>query len=154
MKRLRTLSILVLALGVIYLEVSIFSLYQYRSVLQVFAHYGIPDEVQLSVPAVAQARSQLFGAFVAFALIGVIVIVVGLGLSLTKEWARKFLLGLVSVLFILHLARLVFDYRLINFLLAERMMEVLIIGALALLSWYWLRRDSNVEQRVDASAAT
>jgi hypothetical protein len=154
MKRLRTLSILVLTLGVIYLAASAFSLYHYRSVLQLFADYGVPDEAQLSVPGVAQARSQLFGAFVAFSLIGVIVIFVGIGLSLAKEWARKFWLGLVSVLFGLHMARLILDYRLSNFLLVERIIEVLLIGGLALLSWYWLRRKSNVEQRVDASAAT
>jgi hypothetical protein len=154
MKRLRTLSILVLILGGGYLAVSLFSLYQYHAVLQVFADYGVSDEVQLSVPGVAQARGQLFGAFVEFALVGVIVILVGLGLLLAKEWARTSWLPLVSVLVVIHMARLILDYRLSNFLLVERITEVFLIGALALLSWHWLRRKSNVEQRVDASAAT
>jgi hypothetical protein len=154
MKRLRTLSILVLALGVIYLAVSIFSLYQYRSVLQLFSDYGVPDEVALSNPEVAQARAQLFGAFVVFSLIGVIVMFVGLGLYLAKGWARKFWLGLVSLLFVLHTVRLISDFRLSSFLLIERIVQVLLIGSLALLSWYWLRLNINRELHADASTAT
>lgn len=83
-----------------------------------------------------------------------IVILVGTGLFLAKEWARKLWLGLVSVLLILHLMRLILDYRVGNFVLVERIIEVLLIGALALLSWLWLQRRSNGELRVDSSAAT
>ena len=154
MKRLRILSILVLTLGVIYLTVSLFSLYQYRSVLQLFADYGVSDEIALSNPEIAQARGQLFGAFVVFSLIGVVVMFAGLGLYLSKGWARTFWLGLVSLLFVLHTVRLISDFRLSNFLLIERIVEVLLIGSLALLSWYWLRLKRNVELHADASAAT
>jgi|SRR5687768_9997034 len=154
MRRVRTLSILVLALGVTYLAFSLFSLYQYRNVLQLFAVYGVSNEIALSNPEVAQARGQLFGAFLVFSLIGVVVMFVGLGLFWAKEWARKFWLVLVSVLFVLHLARLIADFRSSDFLLIERTLEVLIIGSLALLSWYSLQRKSNADQRVDASAAT
>ena len=154
MKRLRILSILVLTLGVVYLAVSLFSLYQYRNVLQVFAAYGISDEIALSNPEVAQARDQLLGAFVVFSVLGVIVVFGGLGLYLAKGWARKFWLGLVSLLFVLHTVRLVSDFRLSSFLLIERIVEVLLIGSLALLSWYWLRLKRNVELHADTSPAT
>ena len=154
MKRLRVLSVLVLTLGVIYLAVSLLSLYQYHSVLQVFAAYGVSDEIALSNPEVAQARDQLLGAFVVFSVLGGIVMFGGLGLYLAKGWARKFWLGLVSLLFVLHTVRLVSDFRLSSFLLMERIVEVLLIGSLALLSWYWLRLKCNGELHADASAAT
>ena len=154
MKRLRKLSILVLTLGVIYLAVSLFSLYQYRNVLQLFADYGVYDEIALSNLEVAQVRGQLFGAFVVFSLIGVVVMFVGLGLYFAKGWARRFWLGLVSLLFVLHTVRLISDFRLSNFLLIERVIEVLLIGSLALLSWYWLWLKGNAKLHADASAAT
>ena len=154
MKRMRILSIVVLTLGLIYLAVSLFSLYQYRNVLQVFAAYGVSDEIALSKPEVSQARDQLFGAFVVFSVLGVVVMFGGLGLYLAKGWARKFWLGLVSLLFVLHTVRLVSDFRLSSFLLIERIVEVLLIGSLALLSWYWLRLKRNVELHADASPAT
>ena|SRR5687767_3928138 len=154
MKSLRILSILVLALGVIYLAVSLFSLYQYRNVLQVFATYGVSDEIALSNPEVAQARDQLLGAFVVFSVLGVIVMIGGLGLYLAKGWARKFWLGLVSLLFVLHMVRLIADFRRSNLLLIERILEVLLIGSLVLLSWYWLRLKRNGELHADAASAT
>ena len=155
MKRLRTLAILVLALGLIYLAVGMFSLYHYRKVLQLFAYYGVPDEIQLSVPDIAQTRGKLFGAFVEFSIMSVVVIFVGVGLYRAKEWARIFWLGLVSILFVLHVARLIMDYRLSNFVLVERIAEVLLIGTLGLLSWHWLWRKSiNAKLRGDKSAGT
>ncbi len=155
MKRVRTLAILVLALGLIYLASGIFSLYQYRSVSQLFAYYGVPDEIWMRNPDIAQTRSKLWKASLEFSTVSVIVLVVGFGLYRAREWARKFWLALVLLLCVIHAVRLVLDYRLSNLLLAERVTEVVLIGALALLSWFWLwRKPINAELRGYESAAT
>ena len=152
---MRTLAFLVLALGLIYLAVGMFSLYHYRKVLQLFAYYGVPDEIQMSVPDIAQTRSKLWYAFLEFSVGSVIVLIAGFGLYLAKEWARKFWLALVLLLFVMHVARLVMDYRLSNLLLVERIAEVMLIGGLAVLSWFWLWRKSiNAVLRGDEPAAT
>jgi hypothetical protein len=137
MKRLRPLAILVIVLGVLYLAFGIFSFYHYRKVLQLFAYYGVSDEIQMSVPEIAQTRSQLLGASIEFSIVGIVVLCVGIGLLLAKEWARKIWLVLVGLLTVFHVARLVVDYRLSNFILLERIVEVMLIGALAVLSWRW-----------------
>ena len=155
MKRFRTLSILVLVLGVLYLAFSIFSLYHYRKVLQLFAYYGVSDEIQMSVPDIAQTRGKLLGAFIELSIVGVLVLSVGIGLYLAQEWARKIWLALVSLLVAFHIARLVLDYQLSRFILLERIAELLLIGALALLSWRWLWGKSiNAKLRGDTPAAT
>ena len=152
---MRTLAFLVLALGLIYLAVGMFSLYHYRKVLQLFAYYGVPDEIQMSVPDIAQTRSKLWYAFLEFSVGSAIVLIAGFGLYLAKEWARKFWLALVLLLFVMHVARLIMDYRLSNLLLVERIAEVMLIGGLAVLSWFWLWRKSiNAELRGDEPAAT
>ena len=149
------MAILVLALGVIYLAFGMFSLYQYRSVSQLFAYYGVPDEIWMSNPDIAQTRTKLWKGFLEFSLVSVIVLLVGFGLYRAKEWARKFWLALVLLLCVMHAARLVLDYRLSNLLLAERIAEVVFIGGLALLSWFWLwRKTINAELRGYGSSAT
>jgi hypothetical protein len=154
MKRMRTLAILVLALGLIYLAVGMFSLYHYRRVFQLFAYYDVPEEIWMSNPDIAQTRSRLWDGFLEFSIFSVLVLLVGLGLYRAKEWARKFWLGLVLLLCVMHVARLVMDYRLSNLLLAERIAEVVLIAALALLSWLWLwRKPVNAKLRGDESAA-
>jgi hypothetical protein len=155
MKRIRILAILVLPLGLLYLAVGVFSLYHYRKILQLFAYYGVPDEIQMSNPDTAQTRGKLWGAFLEFSIISVIVLIVGFGLYLAKEWARKLWLALAPLLVVMHVARLAMDYRQSNFLLVERIAEVMLIGALAVLSWFWLWRKSiNAKLRRDESAAT
>ena len=144
-----------LALGLIYLAVGVFSLYHYRRVFQLFAYYGVPEDIWMSNPDIAQTRSKLWGAFMEFSITSVVVLLVGLGLYRAKEWARKIWLALVLLLCVMHVARLVMDYRLSNVLLAERIAEVVLIAALALLSWLWLWRKSvSVKLRGDESAAT
>ena len=133
-----------LTLGLIYLAVGILSLYLYRNIYQTLSYYGVSEEIMMSVPDIAQTRGQLWGAFVAFSIISVIVLFVGLGLCLAKEWARKSWLVLVSLLLLIHVARLILDYQTSNLLLLERVLEVLLMGALATLSWRWLwRRPIN-----------
>src|SRR2546423_13087319 len=98
MKRLRILSFLVLTLGVLYLAFSGLSLYHYRKMLATLAYYGVSDEVQLSIPEIAQTRAQLRGGFIIFLIVGVIVLCVGIGLFLAKAWARKMWLIVISIL--------------------------------------------------------
>jgi hypothetical protein len=155
MKRMRTLAILVLTLGLIYLAVGVFSLYHYRRVFQLFTYYGVPEEIWMSNPDIAQTRGRLWNAFLEFSIVSVVVLLVGFGLYRAKEWARKIWLVLVLLLCMMHVARLVMDYRLGNLLLTERIAEVVLIVALALLSWFWLWRKSvYAELRGDESAAT
>ncbi len=89
MKRVRILAILVLALGLIYLAFGMFSLYQYRSVSQLFAYYGVPDEIWMRNPDIAETRNKLWKGFLEFSIVSVIVLLVGFGLYRAKEWARK-----------------------------------------------------------------
>ena len=155
MKRTRTLAILVLTLGLIYLAVAAVSLYQHQQLLQMFVYYGVPEEVWMSNPDIAQTRGKLWNAFLEFSIVSVIVLIAGLGLYLAKEWARKFWLALVLLLCVMHSARLVMDYRVSNLLLLERIAEVVLVGVLTMLSWFWLwRKSSSVKLRGDESAAT
>ncbi len=155
MKRTRTLAILVLALGLIYLAVAGVSLYQHQRMFQMFAYYGVPEEIWMSNPEIAQTRSKLWDAFIEFSVVSVIVLIAGLGLYLAKEWAREFWLALVLLLCVMHVARLAMDYRVNDLLLVERMAGVVLIGALAMLSWFWLwRKSSSAKLRGDESAAT
>jgi hypothetical protein len=155
MKRTRTLAILVLALGLLYLAVAVLSLYQHQRMFQMFAYYGVPEEIWMSNPDIAQTRGKLWNAFIEFSIVSVIVLTAGLGLYLAKEWARKFWLALVLLLCAMHVARLAMDYRGSNLLLVERITEVVLIGALAMLSWFWLwRKSSSAKLRGDESAAT
>lgn len=142
MKRLRILSFLVLTLGVLYLAVSALAVYHYRKMIALLDYYGISDEVQLSIPEVAETRAQLMSSFIIFLILGVIVLCAGVGLYLAKSWARKMWLVLVCLLTAFHLLRLVSDYHQSKFILLERIGEVVLIGSLAALSWLWLRRES------------
>jgi|SRR5947209_3956349 len=154
MKRLRILSFLVLTLGVLYLAGSGLSLYYYRNLLSTFAYYGVSDEVQLSIPEIARVRAMLKGGFIILLVVGVVVLCVGIGLFLSKSWARKTWLILVSVLSVFHLVRLVLDYQLSDFILFERIGEVVIVGGLATLSWFWLRREFSKQDVHNTQAAT
>jgi hypothetical protein len=155
MKRTRTLAILVLTLGLIYLAIAVVSLYQHQQLLQMFTYYGVPEVIWMSNPDIAQTRGKLWNAFIEFSIVSVTVLIAGLGLYLAKEWARKFWLALVLLLCVMHVARLVMDYRVSNLLLVERTAEVVLIGALAMLSWFWLwRKSSSAKLRGDESAAT
>ena len=107
-----------------------------------FAYYGVPEEIWMSNPDIAQTCGKLWNASIEFSIVSVIVLIVGLGLYRVKEWARKFWLALVLLLFVMHVARLVMDYRFSNLLLAERVAEVVLMAALAVLSWFWLWRKS------------
>ena len=154
MERMQRLAILVLALGLIYLGVGVVSLYQHQQLLQMFAYYGVPEDVWMSNPGIAQTRGKLWNAFIEFSIVSAIVLIVGCGLYRAKEWARKCWLALVLLLYVMHAARLAMDYQLGNMLLAERVAEVLLIGTLAVLSWLWLWRKSiGAELRGNEPAA-
>ncbi|HKQ99990.1 MAG TPA: hypothetical protein VJT09_04915 [Pyrinomonadaceae bacterium] len=144
MKRWRILSFLALALGALYLTVSGLSLYHYRKMLDVFAYYGVSDEVQLSVPEIAQTRAQLMSSFILLLITGVLVLCAAVGLYLAKSWARGMWLVLISLLTLLHILRLVSDYQQSSFIFLERIVEVLLVGGLAALSWFWARRENNM----------
>jgi hypothetical protein len=154
MRTLRTLSILVLAFGVLYFAAAMFSLYHYRSVLRLFAQYGVPDEVQLSVPDIAHTRAQLFGAFIEFLIIGLVVSFVGIALGRAWRWSRRAWLWVVTLLLFFHAARLVFDFRLGSLIAFERIAELFLIGMIAVVSWRWLMRDTVIAAFRGNAAAT
>jgi hypothetical protein len=154
MKSKGILAVLVIALGGIYLFVGLFSLYIYRQSLQLFAYYGISDEIQMSVPEIARAHGNLMGAFAVFTIAGVGVLCVGIGLYLAKKWARKVWLVLIILLTLFHAARLVVDYQLGIIVFLERVGEVALITSLAVLSWKWLRWEAITGIVRDETAAT
>jgi len=140
MNKLRILASIVLLLGGLYLAVGISSLLQYRNVLQTFAYYGISNEIQMSVPEIASARNRLLAGAIEFPVVGIAVLCIGVGLRFSKPWARSAWLAVVSFLTLFHIARLFQDYQLYNPVVLMRIIEVLFIGSLAVISWWWLHR--------------
>ena len=141
MKTLRILSAVVFIFGLLYVGAGLFSLYHYRDTLALFAQYGVSDEVQLSIPEVAQTRATLIGAFIEFSIIGIVVSSNAIALFCAHRWSRRTWLWVVSLLVLFHVGRLVLDFRLGSFLFLERIAELLLISLMAALSWRWLTRE-------------
>lgn len=134
----RILASIVLLFGGLYLAVGISSFLQYRSMSHTFAYYGVSTEIQMRVPEIAKARTRLIAGAIEFPFIGILVLCVGLGLRLAWPWARQVWLGLVLLLTLFHVARLIQDYQLYDPIVLVRIVEVLLIGSLAVISWRWL----------------
>jgi hypothetical protein len=119
-------------------------LYQYFRVAAVFASYGISEAVQNDMPGIVEVRRTFLSGFTLFLLFGVPSLIVGVGLYFRREWARKAWLVLVLLIVLLHLCRLVVDYHLGGLWLLEGLLEVLLIGVLAIVSWKGLYRRNIV----------
>jgi len=154
MNKLRILASIVLLLGGLYLAIGISSYLQYRHVLQTFAYYGVSDEIQMSVPEIASARNRLLSGAIEFPLAGIIVLCVGIGLRFAKLWARRvWLVVVVAFLTLFHIARLFQDYQFHNQRVLLRIVEVFLIGSVAVLSWSWLHRKSDGDGSAEESRA-
>jgi hypothetical protein len=154
MRTLRILSVLVLALGLLYIIAASVSLYTYRSMLQTFAYYGVSDDVQLSIPEIAQTRARLVGGFIQFLITGVLASFVAIALFRRTRWSRRMWLWLVILLVVLHAARLVLDFRLSSFIAVERVVELLLVTALAVFSWRSLTRHNVIAAFRQSPTAT
>jgi hypothetical protein len=92
------------------------------------------------MPGIVEVRRRLLFGFTVFLLLGLPSLIVGVGLYFRREWARKAWLVLVLLIVLLHLCRLVVDYHLGGLWLLEGLLEVLLIGVLAIISWKRLYR--------------
>ena len=148
----RTLDYVVVSLGIIYLALAASFLQQYREVARVFAHYGISeaDFADLSIGATRQA---LFSGAIVCLSLGLSTLIAGAGLFLSKEWARKLWLAMATLLPLLHLVRLVVDYKLGPLWTAERLLELIAVSLLALFSWRVLS-NARADGTVPATTAT
>jgi hypothetical protein len=148
----RTLDYVVVSLGIIYLALAASFLQQYREVARVFAHYGISeaDFADLSIGATRQA---LFSGSIVCLFLGLSTLIAGAGLYLHKEWARKLWLAVATLLPLLHLVRLVVDYKLGPLWTAERLLEIIAVSLLTLFSWRVLS-NARADGTVPATTAT
>src|SRR5262245_49628819 len=126
----RTLAYLVALVAIIYLVLAANFLHQYREVARVFAHFGITgaDFADLSIGATRQA---LFSGSIVCASLGLLTLFAGVGLYFAKLWARRLWLTIATFLPVLHLFRLIVDYKLGPLWAAERVLELVAVLLLA-----------------------
>jgi hypothetical protein len=148
----RTLAYVVIVLGIIYLVLAATLLHQYREIARVFASYGISEADFVDLPIGATRQALFTGSIACFGL-GLSTLTVGAGLFLAKEWARKLWLVMATLLPLLHLVRLVVDYKLGPLWTAERGLELIAVLLLALISWRVLS-NARLGGSVPATTAT
>jgi hypothetical protein len=155
MRQVKTISLIVFLLGLLYVAGAAFCLYQYCGITKLFEYYGISYAEQLNIDTIVQMRQMLLGAFVLFSSAALLTLASAFGLFRAKEWARKFWLGVVLLLAGFHLARLATDLHGGWYILVMRLMEVVLIGLVAAVSWRQLTKESlkSMFRRGVASAA-
>ena len=155
MRQVKTISLIVFLLGLLYVAGAAFCLYQYRGVTKLFEYYGISYAEQLNIDSIVKMRQMLLGALILFSIAALLTLASAVGLFRAKEWARKFWLGVVLLLAVFHLVRLATDLHGGGYILAMRLMEVVLIGLVAAVSWRQLTKESlkSVFRRSVASAA-
>ncbi|SRR6266404_1184212 len=131
----KSLTLVVIALGIVYVLLAANFLHQYREVARVLATYGITETEINEFEPIASARRALLGGSIVSACFGALTLIAGAGLFLAKEWARRLWLALASFLPLLHLFRLVADYKLGALWMAERALELAAVLLLAVISW-------------------
>jgi hypothetical protein len=155
MRQVKTISLIVFLLGLLYVAGAAFCLYQYRGVTKLFEYYGILYAEQLNIDTIIKTRQMLLGAFILFSIAALLTLASAFGLFRAKEWARKFWLGVVLLLASFHLVRFATDLHGGWYILAIRLMEVALIGLVASVSWRQLTKESlkSVFRRGVISAA-
>lgn len=155
MRQVKTISLIVFLLGLLYVAGAAVCLYQYRDITKLFEYYGISYAEQLNIDTIVKMRQMLLGAFILFSFAALLTLASAFGLFRAKEWARKFWLGVVLLLAVFHLVRLATDLHEGEFILAMRLMEVVLIGLVATVSWRQLTKESlkSVFRRGVPSAA-
>src|SRR6266404_8531381 len=131
----RILTYVVVTLGIVYLALAASFLHEYREVARVLAYYGISEAEIADFEPIGSTRQALFGGSIVCVCLGLSTLIAGAGLFLAKEWARKLWLAITTLLPLLHLFRLVVDYKLGPLWIAERMLELIAVLLLALISW-------------------
>jgi hypothetical protein len=140
MKR-RTLALLVIGLGLVYIGLAATFLHEYRDVARVLTSYGAND--QLGQEPIAALRKTLLGASIVCSLLGAVTLFIGFGLSFANQWAERVWLAMTVLLPFVHLIRLVADYQLWTFWLVERTLEVVVVTLLAIVSWKTLSNPTT-----------
>lgn len=155
MREVKTIALIVLLLGLLYVAGAAFCIYQYRGITKSFEYYGISSAAQVNIDIIVKMRRMLLGAFILFTVASLLTLVSAIGLFRAKEWARKFWLSVTLLLAVFHLVRLVTDLHEGGVLLAMRLMEVMLIGLVGAVSWRQLTRESlkSVFRRGIVSAA-
>jgi hypothetical protein len=148
----RTLAYVVVILGVIYFALATGFLHQYREVARVFAHYGITEADFADLP-IGSTRQALFSGSIVCLGLGLSTLIAGAGLFLAKEWARNLWLAITTLLPLVHLLRVVVDYKLGPLWAAERVLELIAVLLLALVSWRVLS-NTHSDRAVPAATAT
>jgi hypothetical protein len=131
----KTLTLVVVALGIIYIALAANFLHQYREVARVLAYYGVSEAEIKDFEPIASTRTALLGGSIVCASLGMATLFAGAGLFLAKEWARKLWLAIATFLPLFHLFRLVADYKLGALWMAERALELVVVSLLAFISW-------------------
>lgn len=74
----RTLALVVVILGLIYLAAAAICLYGYFYIARLFGKYGVFEAAQANIPAVVQSRNAFRAGFVMFVMAGIPTLLVGL----------------------------------------------------------------------------
>lgn len=132
MKR-KTLIFLVIALGVVYLALAVIGIYEYREIARVFMSYGVPEFDTFE--DIASVRRSLLGGAIVCSVLGAVTLSVGTGLYLEKRWAERAWLVFTILLLCAHLIRLVEVFNWGAVWVIERIIELVLVGVLAMFSW-------------------
>jgi hypothetical protein len=142
MREVRTISLIVLLLGLLYVAAAVVALYQYWGLTKLFEYYGISASEQLNIDSIVRMRRMLLGAIMLFTIASLLTLPSAVGLFFAKEWARKLWLVVVLMLALFHLVRLVADARGGVAIMVMRLLEVALIGLVASISWRRLTSES------------
>jgi hypothetical protein len=130
----RNLAYVVVILSIIYFALAASFFHEYREIARVFAHYGITEADFADLP-IGSARQALFSGSIVSLCLGLLTLIAGAGLFLAKDWARKLWLAIATFLPLVHLLRVVVDYKLGPWWAVERVFELIAVLLLALVSW-------------------
>jgi predicted transporter len=131
----KTLTFIVIALGIIYCALGANFLHQYREVARVLGTYGISAAEFNSFESIVSLRRTFLSAFIVCSSLGVMTLFIGAGLYFAKEWAERAWLVFTILLPVVHLIRLVAVYELGAFWMIERTIELTLVVAVAVFSW-------------------
>lgn len=118
------------------------SLRAYFTVVDLMAHYGFGAAERNHETVAGLMRSLLTSAAI-FSILGLFVGAVGTGIFFNREWARKVWLWAVLILLLFHLERLSLAFGGDVFIIFIRVAEVACVGAIAVFSRIYLRKDST-----------
>jgi hypothetical protein len=149
----KTLTFVVIALGIIYFALAANFLSEYRDVARLLGSYGISQAEFNTFEEIVSLRRTLLGAAIVCSSLGAVTLCIGAGLYFAREWAERAWLVLTILLPFAHLIRLVEVYGLGAFWLVERTIELALVVALSVFSWKILSNPRR-KQTVPSPSAT